>query len=141
MAWFLSPEMFLICFCFFCVPVAIVNLGFFLWRNCREYLTFFIGSCLCHQKEVIGNFSEILSAKTGCGQNFGGQKPYMNNIRQSAHGICFVLILIIALYMNKQIPLISGHGKMGPKHKWALLVRNCSKSRSQSLCTGELQCF
>ncbi len=83
---------------------------------------------MCHQKEAIGDFSEILLAKTGCGQNFGGRKPYMNNIRQSAHVICFVLILVIASYMNKQIPLLSGCGKMSPTNKQALLVHNCINS-------------
>ena len=81
---------------------------------------------MCCKKEVIGGFSEILVAKTGVWPIFQGQKPYMNNIRQLAHGIFFIKILTIAIYMKEHILMISGPEKMGRTNKRALLVRNCS---------------
>ena len=75
--------------------------------------------------EAIGKFSTILVAKTGMWLIFQGQKPYMNNIRQSAHGNYFVKILIMAVYTKEQILMISGLEKMGWTNEWALLVPDC----------------
>ena len=72
---------------------------------------------------MIGDFSTILVAKTGRWPIFQGQKPYMNNLRQSAHGICFIKILIVVMYTKEQILMISGPEKMGQTNKWALLYK------------------